>query len=365
MKDSVSVYHMESVSLSETKPTFGIDKIRLHTNQFHVRELDLNKGWQANLGTLKADHLPNVWHITGEGEPLDQAKWYNNLNGVHVDLSSRGMSVHYNPSTLDHSFNLTNDLERSWEKVKRQLDDLGIQWNEDGARITRTDLTKQKVMEHPSYVYTHAMGLVKGKRMGHKTYGSNAVEISNGQRALVCYDKTLQLREQKGVMNAPDNLLRMEARWTSSKAIGALHTGLHLTNVGELVKASTAHLEDCYNKFLTNHIFRTEGEQLQLDLVKEKDTLRYYMDKHERGAFNQWLASLGISVLVSKFGADLALLESFLQDVGYSRVQVWRLIGQVREAITNYNHAQQLRGDVCPLVHLETLQGTFTSNLHT
>ena len=355
---------MESVSLSATKPTFGIDKIRLHTNDFHLRELNLEKGWEGKPARIRHGSTPEPWNVTGEGQHLTEDVWFNNSGDAVVEVSKRGLSVHFNPSTLDHEYELTNDLERSWEKVKRQLDNVGVQWNEEGSRITRTDLTKQKVMDHPSYVYTNALGLVKGKRMGTRTYGSNAVEVKNTQRGLVCYDKTLQLREQKNVTTAPDNLLRMEARWTSSKAIGALATGLHLTNVGELVNASTAHLEDCYNKFLTNNVFRTEGEQLTLDLVKEKDKLTYYRENHERGAFNAYVSSFGIPALVEKFGADLALLESLLLDVGYSRSQVWRNVERVRKDVDHYNHVQRMHGTTSPLVHLDHLRTTFTSRIH-
>ena len=356
---------MESVSLSATKPTFGVDKIRLHTSDFRLGNVDLKKGWEGKPARIKLGDGPDVWHVTGDGQQLDQDRWFNNTGSAIVEASRRGLSVHYNPSTLDHTFHLTNDCTRSWELVKRELDELGIQWEEDNARMTRVDLTKQKVMEHPSYVYTNALGMVKGKRMGTRTYGSNAVEIKNGQRGLVCYDKTLQLREQKDVKDAPENLLRMEARWTSSKAIGGLHTGLHLTNVGELVKASTAHLEDCYNKFLTNNVFRSnDGQQLSLDLVREKDVLTYYRNTHERGAFTAYVSAFGMPALVEKFGADLSLLEALLTDVGYSRAQVYRNVDKVRRAVNEYNHVQRMHGQTSPLLHLNTLESTFTSNLH-
>jgi hypothetical protein len=338
--------------------------VRLHTNDFYLEKLDLSKGWVAHPASIKHDYTPEVWNVTGEGRELTEKKWFNNSGEAKVEVSNQGLSVHYNPSTLDHEFELTNDLERSWERVRYQLRDLGIQWNEEAAAMTRVDLTKQKVMEHPSYVYTNALGLVKGKRMGTRTYGSNAVEVKNTQRGLVCYDKTLQLRETKNITTAPDNLLRMEARWTSRKSIGQLGTGLHLTNVGELVKASTAHLEDCYNKFLTNHVFRTEGEQLTLDLVKEKDKLAYYRMKHERGAFNAYVSSFGIPELVRTFGADLSLLEALLHEVGFSRAHVYSLIRDLRAKIDEYNVVQSLHGTTSPLVHLEHLQTTFTSRIH-
>lgn len=355
---------MELVSLNETKPEFGIDKIRLFTRDFHLKTLDLSKGWEGKPATIRAGEPPEPWFTTGDGQSLTESKWFNNTSDAVVEVTRHGLSVHYNPSTLDHQYHLTKDLQRSWEKVKKQLDGLGIQWEEEESRITRTDLTKQNVMEHPSYVYTNALGLVKGKRMNSRTYGTNAVEVKNSQRALVCYDKTLQLREQKKVTNAPANLLRMEARWTSSKAVGALHTGLHLTNVGELVTASTAHLEDCYNKFLINQVFQTDGQQLALDLVEETETLKYYRANHERGAFKHYLASFGIPALVEKFGANLEALVHVLMEAGYSRPQSYKLVAELRESIRAYNYVQGLRGNTTPLGHLQHLQDTFTTPLH-
>ena len=302
--------------------------------------------------------------MTGEGQHLTEDVWFNNSGDAVVEVSKRGLSVHFNPSTLDHEFELTNDLERSWEKVKRQLDLQGIQWNEEGSRITRTDLTKQKVMDHPSYVYTNALGLVKGKRMGTRTYGSNAVEVKNTQRGLICYDKTLQLREQKNVTTAPDNLLRMEARWNSSKAIGALGTGLHLTNVGELVQASTAHLEDCYNKFLTNHVFRTEGEQLTLDLVKEKETLEFYINKYGRQGVSNYLFSFGVEGWCGAYGS-LELWSEMLRSTNMNQRTVNRYVNRMREAIQTHNEVKKQRGETSPLAHLEHLQNTFTAPLYT
>jgi hypothetical protein len=218
-------------------------------------------------------------------------------------------------------------------------------------------------MEHPSYVYTNALGLVKGKRMDTRTYGSNAVEVKNTQRGLVCYDKTLQLREQKNVTTAPDNLLRMEARWTSTKAIGALHTGLHLTNVGELVKASTAHLEDCYNKFLTNHVFRMDGEQLTLDLVKEKETLEFYIDKYGRQGVSNYLFSFGVEKWCEAYGT-LELWDETLKATGIERTTRWRYVNRMREAIQTHNEVMKQRGQTSPTMHLDHLQNTFTSRLY-
>ena len=354
---------MESVSLSATPTTFGIDKIRVHTFDFHLRKLDLTKGWEGKPSRIKHGSRPEPWNITGDGQYLTEDVWYNNSGDAVVEVSKRGLSVHFNPSTLDHEFELTNDLERSWEKVKRQLDLQGIEWVEDGARITRTDLTKQRVMEHPSYVYTNALGLVKGKRMGTRTYGSNAVEVKNSQRTLVCYDKTLQLREQKNVTTAPDNLLRMEARWTSTKAIGGLHQGLHLTNVGELVKASTAHLEDCYNKFLTNNVFRIEGEQLTLDLVKEKETLEFYIDKYGRQGVSNYLFSFGVDKWCEAYGT-LELWDETLKATGIDRTTRWRYVNRMREAIQTHNEVMRQRGKTSPTMHLDHLQNTFTSRIH-
>jgi hypothetical protein len=118
---------MESVSLNATKPTFGIDKIRLHTNDFHLRQLDLEKGWEGKPARIRHGSTPEPWNVTGEGQYLTEDVWYNNTGEAVVEVSKRGLSVHFNPSTLDHEFELTNDLERSWEKVKRQLDLQGIQ----------------------------------------------------------------------------------------------------------------------------------------------------------------------------------------------------------------------------------------------
>lgn len=355
---------MELGTLSGTPTTFGVDKIKVASRDFCLKTLDLRKGWQAKMGTIKADYEPKTWNWTLDSRPVKEERWYCNENGVHLDVSERGgLSFHFNPSTLDHEFELTNDLERSWEKVKRQLDHLDIQWNEGEAGITRVDLTKQRVMEHPSYVYTNALGLVKGKRMDTRTYGSNAVEVKNTQRGLVCYDKTLQLREQKNVTTAPDNLLRMEARWAGKKSIGALHTGLHLTNVGELVKASTAHLEDCYNKFLTNHVFQTEGEQLTLDLVQEKETLEFYIDKYGRQGVSNYLFSFGVEKWCEAYGS-LELWDETLKATGMNRKTRGRYVKRMREAIQTHNEVMRQRGETSPLVHLEHLQNTFTSRLY-
>jgi hypothetical protein len=356
---------MESVSLSATPTTFGVDKIKVVSRDFCLKTLDLQKGWQANMGKIKANYEPDTWSWTLDGRGIKEEKWFCNDNGVHLDVSARGgLSFHFNPSTLDHEFELTNDLERSWEKVKRQLDHLDIQWNEEEAGITRVDLTKQRVMEHPSYVYTNALGLVKGKRMGTRTYGSNAVEVKNTQRGLICYDKTLELREKKQVTTAPDNLLRMEARWSGKKSIGALHTGLLLTNVGELVNASTAHLEDCYNKFLTNHVFRTEGEQLTLDLVKEKETLEFYINKYGRQGVSNYLFSFGVEKWCEAYGS-LELWYETLKASGIERTTRWRYVNRMREAIQTHNEVMKQRGEVSPLAHLEHLKTTFTAPLYT
>ena len=59
---------MESVSLSATPTTFGIDKIRVHTNDFHLRKLDLEKGWEGKPSRIKPI-------VTGKQIPYDIQIW--------------------------------------------------------------------------------------------------------------------------------------------------------------------------------------------------------------------------------------------------------------------------------------------------
>jgi hypothetical protein len=132
--------------------------------------------------------------------------------------------------------------------------------------------------------------------------------------------------------------------------------------VGELVTASTAHLEDCYNKFLANNVFRTDGEQLSLDLVTERDVLTYYLNRHERGAFKHYVSSFGLPTMVEKFGQNLDLLHTLLLDVGYSRAQAYRNVDELRKSIQDFQGIQELRGGASPMTHLEHLKTTFTSH---
>lgn len=349
--------------------TFGIDKVRVRTQDFLVRELNPAKGWRGVPQTIDGtEHLP--WMHTTQGQEVTERKWVWNGDGTHeapiyLTLSNGGLDIHWNPSTLEHPYELNPSAKTSLESVKRCLDGLGVQWPEDSTPIHEVHLTKQRAMEHPCHVYLESLGLLQPSRMDprkRKEYGRNAVSFENSQFEAIAYDKTTQLLETKDVVSAP-NLFRLEAKWKNKRSVQGKATGLHVNTLGELVTTSTAQLERDFRLSMGKRIFRTEGEQLSFDFVEVATHFEYFVRTYSNAPHKAFLRHHGMSAFLEAMNYDLSNFELVLDATRIPKATKYRWLKEVRSMEEEHGRVNRSLGMDGPSTYLQDLREAFLTPL--
>lgn len=353
-----------------TSTTFGIDKVRIRTRDFTIRDLDPSKGWRGVPQTIDGTtHLP--WMQTTQGQEVTERKWVWNGDGTHdapvfLTLTNGGLDVHWNPSTLEHPYELNPSASSSLESVKRCLDGLGVQWPEDSTPIHEAHLTKQRPMDHPCHVYLETLGLLQPSRMDprkRKEYGRNAVSFENSQFEAIAYDKTTQLLEMKDVVAVP-NLFRMEAKWKNQRSIKGRTTGLHVRTLGELATASTHDLERDFRLSMGKRIFRTEGEQLSFDFVEVTTQFEYFVRTYANAPHKAFLRHHGMSAFLETMNHDLSNFELVLDANGIPKATKYRWLKEVRTFEEEHGRVNRSLGLDSPSTHLQDLREAFLTPIH-
>lgn len=353
--------------------TFGVDRVRIRTSDFSIRELSTDDGWRGMPQNIDGrEHLP--WMTTEVGQEVTEKKWVWNGNGTHeaplylslTNSKEPTLDVHWNPSTLEHPFELNSSTKSSLESVKRCLDGLGIQWSEDSTPLHEVHLTKQRPMEHPCHVYLEALGLLQPSRMDprkRKEYGRNALSWENSQFEGIAYDKTTQLLDVKEVVATP-NLFRMEAKWKNSRSIQGKTTGLHITTLGELATTPSSELERDFRRSMGKRIFRTEGEQLSFDFVKSASTFEYFVREHKRAPHRAFLQHHGMTSFLESIGHDITNFELVLDAVGIPKTTKYRWMSDVREMEMEHGRIHKALGRETPSTYLSQVRDAFLTPLH-
>ena len=313
---------------------FGVDMVKVKVTDFRVHQLK-GGGWRRK--STEVDSDPEPFGFTSTGEPLSGGYFLNRSskgdkpNMCCWEVTKWGVTCEVNPSTLKHPWGLTTDLQPTFEAMKQDMELLGIDFDLEQARVNRVDLTKQSVMEHPTPTYHPALASMKGQRMGSTKY-EDGMSFGNRQREFVFYDKAVQLIRERGIYEAPDNLLRLEARWKKPQVISHDKRG-HGLGIGvfsDLLSRSSVDLNLRYIETVQKQLFRTpEGTQLSFDFGQGVDMLRVFVKAAGRGGWKNYVMAEGVERVLHQFGS-LDTFEMALLQVEYSPKQARRIVDELR-----------------------------------
>ena len=326
--------------------SFGIDAVKLKSIDFQVRDASL---FRQNLGVTNYGKEPEVWGYSAQGQPLSGIALFANRGKdseypCTVEVSPHGLKVEFNPSTLQHSYNLTTSLQAPVEAVKDTLQALQVDVCLDSMHLKRVDVTKQKQMDKPFHSFKTALSALSGRRMKATEY-ADGYRIGNGSRQAIFYDKGLQMKTQKQMHVDVGNLLRAEARFQNGKAIGSTNSGLGLGTFRDLQAVDTDYLHHHYTRFMQRDIFKLDAsKQMKLDFGAEADVLAYLLnqEKTPSKAVQRYVYSCGVDGLLDHF-KTLDNFRRTLLDLGVAERSTRRLISGLQDSLYEKGKLDLLR----------------------
>ncbi len=344
-----------------TRGNFGIDMVSGTASDFRLESV---QGWSIKPGNrVGEDNEP--WGVCVDGSYLSGSGYYINagrqgeLSG-RIDLTKRGLTYTYNPSTLEHPWQLTTDLTNTAEAIHRDMDTVGVDFDLDRTKLGRLDVTRQQVMSSPCRAFIPAFTAMQGKRMKSVQY-PDGYTFGNKSRRAVFYDKTRQARTVKGEEGVPPNLLRCELRAFRNKTIGHTERGFGMGTFGQVREADTDNILHTYSRTMEASVFRyDDGKQMALDFGNEAQLLSNLREESPRGAIDYYLAMEGLEGILSRFGG----LETFgecLVVAGYSDRNVRRHLSRLRDMMHTKAFVDRRRKQTTVATQIDLLRNTFTA----
>jgi len=254
----------------------GIDKLQLYfaLDRFVIKDMNL---FDQTI-IKKKGKQPEVWAKDRQGNEIVGNLYVNpdRKTGemVALAMNRKGFSVTFNPSKLFHHYHLleAERLDQTLDVVHDSLNRHGIALAQDltDAAITRIDLAKQAQTSLPAGMYgPMLMSTVHAKRVKNTSMYPDGYTTGNKTRSVTLYDKTAE-RKLNGITDVPSNLTRLEARYRGKSSISnTKNNGLGLGTFEDALNAKTSYLNEKYNSYLREDIFRVQPNGIQMDLPFE------------------------------------------------------------------------------------------------
>ena len=208
-------------------------------------------------------------HLNADNFNLDIQSGFDGV-GLHVHLSLPGYAKANNLEPVDRE--TASDILTD---VRSKMKDAGVSADIGEARLSRLDIFKNVLAEHPFQTYQPVLQLLDAKRMRNKKEFGNGEGFTWGSnRKQICaYDKVLQMTSQKKNVSAYQgkNVLRFEQRFFRPDTISNV-TGMFS---GKDLLQDYNSLEELYCTRMRQNLFRfkpSDIEVLNLDVIE--DTLR-------------------------------------------------------------------------------------------
>lgn len=322
-----SMYNNRSlVALNATNPA-GIDKIRLFTQDFKIsdtRHLEIlpNRKRQGEL-EIEQHGLFNCngKHIYGE-------KAFHNGEGVNATISSHGLIIQYNPSKIKGELiHNPKEIKGISKDVEKYLNSVGVHSSFNHNIVSRIDIAKDRELEDKVFAYQPVWGIIRGKRMGNTVQYPSGYRLGSKYKQGIFYDKGYEQQPDNGYTNR----MRAEIRLLNSKTVQRIATFSSLEDVYQM---DTRFLGKVYNRFLSENIFRQDGDpsQYAIDYTNQVNELRSIREVKPRGGFQQWLMMQGIIGRLEQIGG-MSHLHQLLVDAGYHTKDAYRKVRQAEKLI--------------------------------
>jgi hypothetical protein len=317
---------------------FGVDKLKLFTNQFVVddtKHLEIIPN-RKKAGNTEIEHTPL---FNSDGENITGEKAFLNTQDYNVSIKNGLFFLEFNPSKFYDSVKLTADTNKIADRltnIKNELkDNYKIDVDLFSTGISRLDITAQSEMSNKCNDYNSILsGGQKTKRAEYTQYPDGYL-IGNRQRQICTYDKGLKLQIDQLIKSGinkksslqPTNHLRLETRLLKPESI---RTHSQFKDVIHLLNGNIEQYKHTYSKCVKD-LLRIEQPQIEfIEMNVLTDLVRTAYTTQARG---QWLLFVVMSLNKT---ADLPTIDQFNEVL--KRLQAENVIskGYVSKMIKQY-----------------------------
>lgn len=318
----------------------GIDKISLHTREFNVKNTS-GSGLKLKLATVDLNTGENknmILFSDSYGTPVEGITAYANIEDLYsLNIDRRGMQVIFNPSKFMHPYNLTSQPDHvnlCLAAITKDLKGRGITAPLQDANVTRTDLAKNELLNHPCHLYSSVFPLLSVKRMKDpKTY-PDGYGVHNTRWGVNFYNKG---REQNLEIH---NLMRGELQFKQKQVV---HKQVGISTYRNLIEAGSDHFKDTFNRNMSENVFNIKSlsNQLPMNFSDVQETFMQLVKVQKQGAVNHLIRMYGAQYLLEQVGG-VDRFRSLLYEGGLSKQAV---IGNIKKVKRDLENSTKIRGN--------------------
>ena len=288
-----------STNRRQTGLSCSPDKVRISTENYHISDAKNLTLHQAPVPATEPDLRQPYLFTDKAGKDYLAQKAVLNTDQFNLTIYPDRLVLQFNPNKVLHAYQLATgrtERNKAIDLILVNLRQAGIDADFEQARLSRLDLAKQDKLRYPLLIYHPVLSGLKGTRKTNRQYG-DSYYYANKSIGSVVYDKGNELN-----MLDLQNLIRLEHQAKNSDAV---NRHFKLITLQDLKDAEPDFLNDGYNTYLRNHIFRyNTGNDL-----KRLSADQYL--KHLAGAESRFISKfinyLGCQVIPELYGS----VESF------------------------------------------------------
>ncbi len=292
----------------------GIDKITLF---LPVSEMKIEPHFPAkihntqNAATGQMNSVHHLFH-NGERHISGQRATYNTDDFQVTIAPDRGGGP---PNCLvqwsARAFHRSNEVPLDRKDVAEcardvgfALDDVGMHFPMEKARLVRADLAQNVRLEYPVEVYTPVFGALRARKSVDKQdFGGTGFLMRNTQRQIAFYDKGAEmLAKGAELCDCPINTIRPEVRLMKGRVV---RDTLGVETLEDLNRGWDK-ISGAYKESLERDVFREtmEGKLgAALDFYQEA---RFIMDSEYTRKWQAFKSDATPMMLVERFGLEFA-----------------------------------------------------------
>jgi len=335
-----------------------IDKIVLSTKDFQIKDfapLTIKPGsYQYDTSEVREFELFHNERddIVRAGNAFYNSEFYN------IDINAKGLKVTLNPNRIHYSTNYYSVDEKQCKealsKVERDLQEKGFLMDFKDTSLARIDIVKQIQTEHPFRAYTPLYRSLSGKRMKSRELGTTTYNYGNQSREIQCYDKIVQLVDDKKFkdeqfnyfgIDRNSNIARCELREKKSKPV---LRDLNIQHISDFYRSGIfEHLTGRYRSLVSDLVFKKgiDESQLKFDFVNEIELLQAYKSAFQASdAIGKYIIFQfgGLDSLIEHYGSIDNFRQSLL-DAGFARKTVYTILNGLEKGLSIVSDFRQAK----------------------
>lgn len=297
----------------------GIDKLKLYTNDFYLK----NRHEFIIQNSLKQGQVPKVIAKTDEGTSVSASKMF--CNDGHLGkytINDFGLIIEYNPNKLFHNYKNAGcaSIPATLSSIRNELNGKGVVVGDiNESTIGRIDICRQHSMKYRFANYKSLFALLNMKR-GDKIEHRNTYRFGNKNQQFCFYDLGQKILELESESIPEPNLMRCELRLLKKRSVTSF---LGTNRLNDFLELSDGKILDLFNAKIGNSLFSAPLASNQVDKLQVDCIDNMLAMASDRGGFIKWVASFGVtSALAAAGGWDN--IKSELLKSGFDARQVLR-----------------------------------------